>query len=143
VTLFHVDRAWTDHLALLADLREGIHLVGLGGDDPLLRFKMEAAAAYRRLEEEVEEAVRGAFRSLEVRDGELDLGRLPLQGPSATWTYLVNDDPFRDRLGAMLMGPGRSTFAVGAALFATPFLLLLGLADKWQRRRRRKDGRRR
>lgn len=31
VTLFCIDRAWSEHLAWVASLREGIHLVGLGG----------------------------------------------------------------------------------------------------------------
>ena len=69
----------------------------------------------------------------------MDLG-VVVKGPSATWTYLVNDDPFRDPLGAMLVGPGRTTFAVGAALFATPLLIVLGLADRWARRRKRARG---
>ena len=139
-TLVEIDRAWSDHLAFLADLREGIHLVGLAGEDPLLRFKLQAAEAFRGMEEEVDRRVRAAWQEV-VRDGTLGLRRGSLKGPSATWTYLVSDDPFRDRLGAMLIGPGRTTFAVGAALFATPLLLLLGLADRWKRRRRA-DGRR-
>jgi preprotein translocase subunit SecA len=138
-TLFHIDRAWSDHLAALADLREGIHLVGLGGDDPLVRFRLQAAEGFRNMQDEVDEAVRAAFDALEVKDGGLE-GRPEIKGPSATWTYLINDDPFRDQLGAMLVGPGRSTFAVGAALFATPLLILLGLADKWARRKRRRAG---
>ena len=38
VTLGCIDRAWRDHLALCADVREGIHLVRLGGQDPLTTF---------------------------------------------------------------------------------------------------------
>lgn len=38
VTLFQIDRAWCDHLARCADLREGIHLVRFAGQDPLTRF---------------------------------------------------------------------------------------------------------
>jgi hypothetical protein len=47
----------------------------------------------------------------------------------------VNDDPFRNQLGAMLMGPGKTTFAVGAAMFAGPLLILLGLVDRYLRKR--------
>ena len=36
VTLARIDRAWSDYLSFVADLREGIHLVGLGGQDPLV-----------------------------------------------------------------------------------------------------------
>ena len=47
VTLFQIDRAWRDHLAFAADLREGIHLVSLGGQDPLTRFTTEIRLAFR------------------------------------------------------------------------------------------------
>ena len=50
--LFQIDRAWRDHLALAADLREGIHLVSLGGQDPLTRFTTEIAAAFRSMEDD-------------------------------------------------------------------------------------------
>jgi len=130
LTLLHIDRAWRDHLALVADLREGIHLVRLGGDDPLTRFCVRVAEAYRARMEALEESIAEALRA------PADEPRPPLKGPSSTWTYLVNDDPFRDQLGSQLTGPGRATFAVGAAVFAMPLLILLGVADKYFRKRR-------
>ena len=57
VMLFQIDRAWREHLALAADLREGIHLVGLGGQDPLTRFTTELTVAFRGLEDAIEAAV--------------------------------------------------------------------------------------
>ena len=39
-----------------------------------------------------------------------------MKGPSSTWTYLVNDDPFRNQIGMLLTGPGKATFAIDAAL---------------------------
>ncbi len=135
VTLFHIDRTWSDHLSFVADLREGSHLVGLGGDHPLVRFKVQAAEAFGRMEGEVDRAVLAALSSIEASDGRFDLEKLGVKGPSSTWTYLVNDDPFRNQLGMMLTGPGHTTFAIGAALFAGPLLILLGLADRFFRKR--------
>ena len=63
------------------------------------------------------------------------LAALGIKGPSSTWTYLVNDDPFRNQLGMMLTGPGKATFAVGGAMFAGPLLILLGLVDRYLRKR--------
>jgi preprotein translocase subunit SecA len=137
-TLFETDRAWSDYLSYVADLREGIHLVRLGGDDPLTRFKVQAVDAARRMEDEVEEAVRARLDTVTVGPGGLGLSAPELKGPSATWTYLVNDDPFRNQLGSLLTGPGHTTFAIGAALFATPLLFLLGVADRWLRKRPRR-----
>ena len=111
-TLFETDRAWSDYLSYIADLREGIHLVRLGGDDPLTRFKVQAVDALRRMEAEVEEAVRARLDMVRVGPGGVGLAAPEPKGPSSTWTYLVNDDPFRNQLGSLLTGPGHTTFAV-------------------------------
>jgi preprotein translocase subunit SecA len=141
VMLFQIDRAWCDHLALAADLREGIHLVGLGGTDPLTRFTTEIAVAFRRMETAIDAAVLEVLKQVRVRGGRIDLEGLEIRGPSSTWTYLVNDDPFRNQIGMMLTGPGRTTIAIYAAAMMMPLLLLWGLVDRWLRRRpkRRRD----
>jgi preprotein translocase subunit SecA len=135
VTLHAIDRAWRDHLAHVADLREGIHLVALGGHDPLARFTRDAVAAFQRIEEEIERDVSSALERLRANGGAIDLREHPIRGPSATWTYLVTDDPFKNQIGMMLTGPGKTTFAIGAALFSMPLLILWGLIDALARRR--------
>jgi preprotein translocase subunit SecA len=121
--LLCIDRVWRTHLAYCADLREGIHLVALGGLDPLARFTDEAVAAYRRFDEDVAAALAAArTESLEIK------------GPSATWSYLVNDDPFRNQILTRLVGPGKNTLTLAAALFSAPLLVLWILADRFKRR---------
>ena len=44
-----------------------------------------------------------------------------LQNPASTWTYVVNDNPFRDRIGGFLAGPGRTSIAIFAAMWLMPF----------------------
>jgi len=141
VTLVQIDRAWSDHLARLAELREGIHLVRLGGGDPLSRFKVEAAESFARMQDEVETGVADVLPRVEVIGDGLDLSSLQLEGPAATWTYLINDDPFRDQLGMMFTGPGNATFAIGAAVVATPLFLLLGVVDRLRKRTRSGEAR--
>jgi preprotein translocase subunit SecA len=138
-TLRCIDRAWRDHLALCADLREGIHLVRLGGEDPLTRFASEAIRAFSGIEGAIEEAVLGVLDSARAAGGRIDLTASGITAPSATWTYLVNDDPFRDRIGAMLTGPGRATIAIYAAAVLMPLLILWGLAEKLLRAARRRS----
>jgi len=137
VTLHEIDRAWRDHLALIADLREGIHLVSLGGRDPLTHFTQEAIASFARLDTAINEAVDAALEKLRVSGGTIDMATLDIKGPSATWTYLVNDDPFRQQIGRMLTGSGRTTVAIYAAVMTMPLLILWGLVDRFFRRRPR------
>jgi preprotein translocase subunit SecA len=136
ITLAAIDRGWREHLGEVADLREGIHLVRLGGGDPLARFALLVAEAFNRMQSAIDEEVLAAFDELVVVDGEIQLPAAVTKGPSATWTYLVNDDPFRRQLGAQLTGAGGVTFAIGAAMVMMPLLMLLGVVDRWWRRRR-------
>ena len=138
VTLHHIDRLWCDHLALIADVREGIHLVGLGGRDPLNHFATEITAAFSALGPAIEDAVLEDLDRVEVEDGRIDLAEVGMKGPSSTWTYLVSDDPFKNQIGMMLTGPGRTTFAIGAAMVSMPLLMLWGVLDRVAGRRKRK-----
>jgi preprotein translocase subunit SecA len=53
ITLYHLDRGWADHIADLADVREGIHLRALGrGLDPLDEFHKAAVASFNKLFDE-------------------------------------------------------------------------------------------
>ena len=131
VLLFEIDRAWRDHLTLCADLREGIHLVRLGGQDPLTSFSTQVIKAFSDIDDRIDEAVETALTKVRVRDNQIDLAALGIKAPGSTWTYLINDDPFRDRIGALLTGPGGATVAVYAAALMMPLLVLWGLIDRY------------
>jgi preprotein translocase subunit SecA len=137
VTLQQIDRAWRDHLALVADLREGIHLVTLGGQDPLTRFTAGVVHAFERMPDAIDQAILDALDRVRVHGTEIDLRDVSIKGPSSTWTYLVNDDPFRNQIGRLLTGPGRTTIAMYSAVVAMPLLLLWGVVDRFFRKRRR------
>ena len=124
VTRAHLDRLWREHLAQCADLREGIHLVRLGGEDPLQRFIQGANAAFARLDAALHDAVLVSLRDVRIEAGGLQIGGVDLKGPSATWTYLVNDDPFRDQVTLSLLGAGTRGVAIYAAV-VMPVLFLL------------------
>ena len=115
---------------IAGDLREGIHLVALGGHDPLTRFTTELTARFQTIHQEIDAAILDALDRITFRDGRLVLPADAVKGPSSTWTYLVNDDPFRNQIGMMLTGPGKATFGIGAALMAMPLMIAWGLIDR-------------
>ena len=95
IELFHVDRGWAEHLAFLADLREGIHLRALArGVNPLDEFHREAIRAFASLLEEAAARSAETFLAVPITEQGADLEALGLKRPSATWTYLVQDNPF-------------------------------------------------
>jgi preprotein translocase subunit SecA len=93
VSLYTVDRAWADHLAFLGDLREGIHLRALGRQDPLDEFHRAAISAFGRLLEDARARAVELFRSAPVTAGRLDVAAVGVHRPTATWTYLVHENP--------------------------------------------------
>ncbi|TYB43458.1 accessory Sec system translocase SecA2 [Actinomadura chibensis] len=95
IVLYHLDRCWAEHLAFLTDLREGIHLRSLGrGLDPLVEFNREAVPAGKRLLGDARSRSVAAFEELTASEDGIDLSAAALKRPSATWTYLVHDNPF-------------------------------------------------
>jgi len=140
VMLLQIDRAWCDHLALAADLREGIHLVALGGQDPLAHFTKALTLAFPCLEDTIDRAVLDALHEVRVRGDRIDLDSVGIKRPSSTWTYLINDDPFRNQIATMLTGPGRTTVAIYAAALMMPLLVLWGAVDRWLGKRAQRRG---
>ncbi len=80
VVLGCIDRAWRDHLALATDLRDGIHLVRLGGRDPLTQYTSEMIRAFSELDEVVDTLALAALTKVRVDGGRLDLSGDRLEG---------------------------------------------------------------
>jgi preprotein translocase subunit SecA len=139
VTLACIDAAWREHLAFCADLREGIHLVRLGGRDPLTFFTSEAIRAFDSLADRVDDAVLEALDEVRAAGGAVDVGAV-VKRPASTWTYLVNDDPFRNRLGTLLTGAGGVTIAMYSAAVMMPLLVAWGVVERLFGRRGRRRG---
>ncbi|WP_214416154.1 accessory Sec system translocase SecA2 [Sphaerisporangium fuscum] len=97
IVLFHLDRGWTEYLGFMSDVREGIHLRALGHKlAPLDEFHREGVAAYRKLLEDVESRSVETFENATITADGLTPSDGDLKRPSATWTYLVQENPFGD-----------------------------------------------
>jgi preprotein translocase subunit SecA len=108
ITLYHLDRAWAEHIADLADVREGIHLRALGrGLDPLDQFHKAAVSSFNKVLDEADQRSAESFRTVPITAGGADLGAAGLKRPSATWTYLVQDNPFGTDIDRALRSVGR------------------------------------
>jgi preprotein translocase subunit SecA len=118
----------------ISPLREGIHLLRVGGH-PLTEFLHQVAGLFRGLQQRIDSDVTRTLRKAAVTE---HLEREGSQAPTSTWTYLINDDPFRDQLGIQLTGS--TGVAAATALYAGPLLVLWGLYNRFLRgmvRRRR------
>ncbi len=136
ILLYHMDREWSDHLAHIADIREGIHLYRFGGRVPSAEFQQRVSGAFVEMRQKVDHDILQTFRSLRVTAGSIDLDRAGIQGPASTWTYLINDNPFGG-MGLALVASRNLGFAAGAGIVAIlywPVTLAL-LIGRWLSRR--------
>jgi preprotein translocase subunit SecA len=131
ISLFYLDQFWSNYLAEIADIREGIHLTRLGGQEPVFEFQKLSIEIFDKLQNEMELDMITSFNN--INDNNADLDSLGLKAPSATWTYLVNDNPFEDMLEIQLIGN------VGLNTGAGLYWPLMGLYLLFKRLRRKPD----
>ncbi|TDC27885.1 accessory Sec system translocase SecA2 [Micromonospora sp. 15K316] len=106
IALYHLDRLWAEHLAELSEVREGVHLRALGRLDPLDEFHRAAVPAFNELVPEIEARTIATFTETDF-DEEWEPDEAKLARPSATWTYLVHDNPFGSELDRLIASVGR------------------------------------
>ncbi len=112
VALYYLDDHWTEHLALLQEVRDGIHLRSLAGQRPADEFHRIALREFRGFFDAVYNDAAAFVEGLRAEDIGQNLEALGLRRPSATWTYMVTDDPLGssgDRLAKELGKRWRST----------------------------------
>ena len=135
LALLITDRCWSDHLAEINRIRDGIHVVKFAGKDSLGEFFRETGNAFQKLRDTIEDEIVETFEQIEITPAGVDWEKEGLQGPSATWTYLVSDDPFGSN--AMLGLASRPGLAAFAALILGPLVFAWGLYLHWKRRKKK------
>ena len=107
ISLAQLDHAWAEYLARAADLREGINLRALGHGpnpfggslNPLEEYNREMTRLFGQFRDDVTALTGHAFQSVTITADGADLAAGGLARPSATWTYVVQDNPFGTDFG--------------------------------------------
>ncbi|GIG14952.1 protein translocase subunit SecA [Catellatospora methionotrophica] len=104
IALYHLDRGWADHLGMLADVRDGVHLRALGRQDPLDEFHRLAVPAFSQMLDGVNAATAETFLAARIDSPDWTPAEVGLERPSATWTYMVHDNPFGSEIERFISG---------------------------------------
>ncbi len=94
ISLSIIDHHWSEYLEWFSEVKDGIHLQRLGGLFPLEEFRKKVDREFWKLFDHMDEEIIRLFQDLQIRNGDIDLAATSLRGPSSTWTYLINDNPF-------------------------------------------------
>lgn len=92
ITLYHINKCWSDYLDFIGYQREGVHLVAIGKKDPLTEFNRIAVTAFNEMMETINSEVIETFKCVQIDENGIDMKKEGIQGPSSTWTYLVKEN---------------------------------------------------
>lgn len=92
--LFQHDLVWSHYLNDISGLREGIHWQRMAGKNPLLEFYKSSDIMFRQIIADLDDKL-SHLSDITVSD-------FRIKRPSSTWTYMVNDNPFKNPLTQML-----------------------------------------
>ncbi len=87
VSLATIDDLWSEYLAAITDLREGVQWLSYGGRQPLYEYLTAVDSLFQQLQARIDEEI--PKRLAEAGEQGVD----PSQR-GATWTYLTTDQPF-------------------------------------------------
>ena len=107
--LFHLDEEWSEHLALMDDVRESIHLRAIARETPLTEYHRIAVREFKELANRAVDKAADTFDSVVIDHRGARLEEAGWKRPSATWTYMVSDNP--------LSGGGNSVISGIAGMF--------------------------
>jgi preprotein translocase subunit SecA len=133
LSLVVIDRCWSEYLVEVGEMRDDSHLLAFAGRVPLSAFIRQLGVAFMALEVRIDEEMARIFEALEVTPAGVDWEAAGLRGPSATWTYLVGENPFGVSGYAGPVTRSQLSFAV---VLLWPLVLISGFAHLWKRRRR-------
>ncbi len=130
--LFLYDKLWARHLQYITELKDGIHLVRLGGRNPLRYFHEKTDEHFGEILEQLQTKVLAIINS---KEPELIVSNI--EKPSSTWTYIISDNPFGNQLGIML--GDSSNIGMQVDFFSAPLLFIAGLISRIKQKRRYKS----
>jgi preprotein translocase subunit SecA len=105
ISLATIDDLWSEYLAGVTDMREGVQWLSWGGRDPLHEYLTAVDSMFQQLETRIDEEIQ-----MRVAEAESGGGADPTER-GATWTYLTTDQPFGTATERIMRGIVRTVRA--------------------------------
>lgn len=91
LTLYFINQNWSYYLAAMEEKRRGIHLVIVGGRDPLEEYQKFAASAFDEMTEDIKSSVFLYMQKCRITQNGVDMESEGLSSASTAWTYMIDD----------------------------------------------------
>ncbi|WP_257202244.1 accessory Sec system translocase SecA2 [Corynebacterium cystitidis] len=104
IMLFHLDEEWSEHLAHMNDVRESIHLRAIARETPIDEYHRIAVGEFKQLAQRAVDSAVETFQSVNINADGAHLEDAGWKRPSATWTYMVSDNPLAGSGNSVISG---------------------------------------
>lgn len=91
LTLYFTVINWASYLAAMEDKRSGIHLMLVGGKNPLEEYWKFSAAAFAEMQADIKYDVVSFMKSCIITENGIDMKQHGLMGATTTWTYMIDE----------------------------------------------------
>jgi preprotein translocase subunit SecA len=120
ILISSIDSNWSQYITEIGAIREEIHLFSYSGRVPFFEFQKIAGKIFTELSNELNDKIIQTFNNIPIVEKDIDIELEKMKSPSATWTYLINDNPMDFVLGMV----GDIGIAAGKNMPA-PIIMLL------------------
>jgi preprotein translocase subunit SecA len=124
IALYNIDQVWSDYLAHVAYIQDGVKLSIIRGKNPLIEFQMATSDTYQTVPQEIKDRILQDFKALDLSEHGLCSLQERIKPPSSTWTYLVNDKSLMDSLSSGFIGGLVSSVAM---IFSYPVIFVISI----------------
>jgi preprotein translocase subunit SecA len=132
ISLWCLDGHWSEYLAEVTDIREGIHLRRIGGQNPLFEFHKIVIDLFDTIQNDIEKSMLRMIHNAAMSPDKIGISSVdsPMKSPSSTWTYTINDNPFDPMLEVQL---GSSVGVSAWAAMLWPLMAVYFIVKKMKR----------
>lgn len=106
IMLYHLDLEWSEYLALMDDVRESIHLRAIARETPIDEYHRIAIREFKELANRAVDHAVTTFGDVVIDADGAHLEEAGWKRPSATWTYMVSDNPLAGSGNSVISGIG-------------------------------------
>jgi preprotein translocase subunit SecA len=136
VTLFYIDKCWSDYLDYMLDIRDVSYLAVLRGGIPANTFEAEAVKSFVDFQDRVEQGILTEFKTLEITLEGINALKERMAAPSSTWTYLLKDNSFDGSLAVSINSVGFTAFAI---IYMWPVMLITMIFEQFKKNQASKN----
>ena len=91
LALYFINLYWAQYLAGMEDVRNGIHLMVVGGKSPIFEYNKIAIESFDEMMSDIDDSIVDYMKRCTITKDGVDMEGEGLKGASTTWTYMIED----------------------------------------------------